>query len=72
MKETKTKLPRGRWLEPREQAEMIGVSLSWIYSTMRKRTLPWPVYSIGPKRLADSEDIQEWLIKVKIPAGGEN
>jgi predicted DNA-binding transcriptional regulator AlpA len=64
------KLPRGQWLDVKGMAEKVGIAVPTVYHMIETRTLPWPCYPVtATKKVADSADINEWLEKIRIPAG---
>ena len=66
----KEKPVNGKLLSMKEAAEKSGMSTKWIYARMKEGTLPFPWYMASAgKRLIDSDDIENWLRRIKIPAG---
>jgi len=57
------------WLEPKDVAKRLGVSLSQVYLLMKQYPPPWPFYRVtATKRLTRPADLDAWLEKVKVPA----
>jgi predicted DNA-binding transcriptional regulator AlpA len=64
------KLPRGQWLTVKEMAKKSGLAVPTVYHMIETRTLPWPCFPVAAtKKVADSADIDDWLMKIRIPAG---
>jgi predicted DNA-binding transcriptional regulator AlpA len=61
---------RGRAVTVKEISSLLRTSERWVEVHMSDGTFPFAWYQIGPKtRVADSMDIDEWLLKIKVPAG---
>ena len=57
------------WLEPKDVAKKIGVSIREVYSLMGQYPPPWPFYRVTTtKRLTKPADLDAWLEKVKVSA----
>ena len=63
---------RGELIGVAQAAAMIGLSPGWLYTGMRTGKLPFPhiQVSIGRTKF-DSADIEDYLLRVKQPAGKE-
>ena len=62
-------LNENEWLDPKAQAVFLGVSLSQVYSFLRKEPPPYPYYRITPsKKLSKKCDLEIFLEKVKVSA----
>jgi hypothetical protein len=69
-KELGLKAIRGRALLPKELSALLRVSERWVEDHMSNGTFPIPWFFIGAKtRVADSADVDDYLQKIKIPAG---
>jgi excisionase family DNA binding protein len=57
------------WLEPKDVAKYLGISLSQVYSLMREHPPPWTFYRVtATKKLTKRADLDAWLEKVKVSA----
>ena len=62
-----TKIDSNGWLEPKEQAEYLGISISQVYWFMKQNPPPYPFYRVtATKRLSKRADLDAWLEKVKV------
>jgi predicted DNA-binding transcriptional regulator AlpA len=63
---------RGNLIGVAQVAAMLGLSPGWVYTGMRAGSLPFPhiQVSIGRTKF-DSADIEDYLLRVKQPAGKE-
>ena len=60
---------RGKLVGMKEASERIFMGKTWIYENMRKNTLPFPWFMLASgKRAFDSADLDDWLLKRKVPA----
>jgi len=58
-----------KWLEPKDVATYLGISISQVCWYMRQNPPPWPFYRVtATKRLTKSSDLDAWLDKVKVSA----
>lgn len=61
---------RGNSLTMEQATKRACMSPRWFYDQMAKGTLPFAYYLLSPgKRVFDSADIDEWLLKSKVLAG---
>jgi predicted DNA-binding transcriptional regulator AlpA len=61
---------RGELLSVKHAAAKIGLSPGWIYTGMRTGKIPFPYIQVSIGRVAfDSADIEDYLLRVKHPAG---
>jgi hypothetical protein len=61
---------RGQMLLPSEIALILRVSERWVQDRMHNGTFPVRWYYINEKaRAVDSEDLNDWLRKIRVEAG---
>jgi hypothetical protein len=57
------------WLEPKDVAKYLGISLSQVHWFMKQHPPPWTFYRVtATKRLTKRADLDAWLEKVKVAA----
>jgi predicted DNA-binding transcriptional regulator AlpA len=61
---------RGKLITVGDASKITGLGKDWFYRHMETATLPFPWYrlSVG-KRAIDSEDLNDWLMALKVPVG---
>jgi len=61
---------RGRLISISEAVKLYSIKKDFYYSNMKNGTLPFPWYPLAMgKRFVNTADIEEWIEKVKVPAG---
>jgi predicted DNA-binding transcriptional regulator AlpA len=64
------KAVRGKLLTVKEVSSFLRVSERWIQAHMVDGSFPLRWYPIGERdRLVDSADLDDWLLKIRVPAG---
>ena len=62
---------RGELIGVKEAARRLHISASWIYDQKRKMALPFDYFQPSPGKIFfDSADIDDYLLRCRIPAGG--
>ncbi|MCL2210220.1 MAG: hypothetical protein FWC03_11755 [Treponema sp.] len=60
---------RGKLVGMKEASERIFMGKTWIYDHMRDGTLPFPWFNLATgKRAFDTADLDDFLLKRKVPA----
>ena len=61
------------WLEQKDVAKKLGISIGQVSRYMSQYPPPWPYYRVTvSKKLTKSSDLDAWLEKVKVSAATQD